>query len=51
MDPLLGLLAVAIVVGAGWAAAVIDDLRWEARSRLQRCMTCGHTHPRHAAHR
>ncbi|MDX3241699.1 hypothetical protein [Streptomyces sp. ME18-1-4] len=45
------LLALALGVGACLAALVIEDLRWEARKRVPRCMTCGDVHHRHAAHR
>ncbi|MCX4761888.1 hypothetical protein OG562_13070 [Streptomyces sp. NBC_01275] len=45
------LLALALGVGAGLAALVVEELRWEARRRVLRCMTCGDVHHRHAAHR
>ncbi|WP_329318020.1 hypothetical protein [Streptomyces sp. NBC_01262] len=45
------LLALALGVGAGLAVLVIEELRWEARRRVPRCMTCGEVHRLHAAHR
>lgn len=45
------LLALALGVSAGLTVIVIEELRWEARSRIPRCTICGELHHRHAAHR
>lgn len=51
MTVMYALLALALGAGAGLSAIVIEELRWEARRRVPRCMTCGEVHHRHAAHR
>jgi ABC-type nickel/cobalt efflux system permease component RcnA len=48
---LYALLVLALGVGAGLTVLVIEELRWEARSRAPRRMTYGEVHHRHAAHR
>ncbi|MEW2117710.1 hypothetical protein AB0945_21465 [Streptomyces sp. NPDC005474] len=51
MTVLYALLVLALGVGAGLAAIVIEELRWEARSRVPRRMTYGEVRRRHATHR
>ncbi|MFM9493657.1 hypothetical protein ACKI1Q_08465 [Streptomyces galilaeus] len=51
MTVMYALLALALGVAAGLTVIVIEELRWEARRRVPRCMTCGQVHHRHAAHR
>jgi hypothetical protein len=48
---LYALLVLALGVGAGLTVIVIEELRWEARSRVPRRTTYGEVHRRHAAHR
>ncbi|WP_328434862.1 hypothetical protein [Streptomyces sp. NBC_00425] len=50
MTVLYALLVLALGVGAGLTAIVIEELRWEARTRAPR-MTYGEVHHRHDAHR
>ncbi|MER6131923.1 hypothetical protein [Streptomyces sp. NPDC001815] len=51
MTVMYALLALALGVGAGLTAIVIEELRWEARNRPPRRMTYGEVHHRHAARR
>ena len=51
MTVLYALLVLALVVGAGLTVLVIEELRWEVRSRAPRLMTYGEVHRRRAAHR
>ncbi|MEH0412246.1 hypothetical protein [Streptomyces scabiei] len=51
MTVLYALLVLTLGVGAGLTVLVIEELRWEARSRAPRHMTYGEVHHRHAAHR
>ena len=50
MTVMYALLTLALGVGAGLTVTVIEELRWEARRRVPRCMTCGEVHHRHATH-
>ncbi|MFI5800943.1 hypothetical protein [Streptomyces sp. NPDC051677] len=51
MTVMYALLTLALGVSAGLIVIVIEELRWEAHSRVPRCMTCGSVHHRQAAHR
>ncbi|MER6367497.1 hypothetical protein ABT255_03795 [Streptomyces mirabilis] len=51
MTVLYALLVLALGVGAGLTVIVIEERRWEARSRVTCRMTYGEVHRRHAAHR
>ncbi|MEV4444604.1 hypothetical protein [Streptomyces mirabilis] len=51
MTVLYALLVLALGVAAGLTVIVIEELRWEARSRVSRRMTYREVHHRHAAHR
>ncbi|MFD5430318.1 hypothetical protein [Streptomyces sp. NPDC127084] len=51
MTVVTALLAFAVGAAVGLAVLAAGELRWEARTRLPRCTTCGEQHPRHAAHR
>ncbi|MFD9394108.1 hypothetical protein ACFWBB_26240 [Streptomyces sp. NPDC060000] len=51
MTELYALLVLALGVGVGLTVIVIEERRWEARSRVPLRMTYGEVHHRHAAHR
>ncbi|MCX5328106.1 hypothetical protein [Streptomyces sp. NBC_00140] len=51
MTVMYALLVLALGVGAGLAVIVIEERRWESRSRVPRRMTYGEVHHRHAVHR
>ena len=51
MTVLYALLVLALAVGAGFAVLVIEERRWEARSRVPRPTTDGESHRSLAAHR